>query len=382
LNQEGKTKVVQPLEIGVVKTIAVQEGQRVKAGDLLVELDSTQTGADADRTRQELTAARLESARLKVVLGLDDGTLLNAPPAGVSRDEFDLAMSFANAQIFEQEHRLESLAEEIKRQKSAKASALAELAKAKQALPLVEEREAMSRQMSDEGVISRMEYLRAQQEVVELARERDGAQARVAEAEAAIASLKQQRAQSQSEFERDRMKELTEAESKVKSLAEDLTKADQRQSLQRILSPVDGVVQQLQVHTIGGIVEPAQQLMQVVPDGAPVEIEAKILDKDIGFVHDGQDAIIKMEAFPFTRYGTLDGHVTEVSDDAIEDEKQGLLFTARIAVPNAKLQVDDKLLPLSPGMMASVEIKTGTRTMMEYVLSPVMKATGEAGRER
>jgi hemolysin D len=378
----GKTKVVQPLEIGVVKTIAVEEGQRVKTGDLLVELDSTATGADADRTRQELTAARLEAVRLRIVLGLDDGTLLNAPPEGAAQADFDLAMSFANAQIFEQDHRLQGLDEEIKRQKSAKASAQAELAKAKEALPLVEEREAMSRQMADEGVISRMEYLRAQQEMVELARERDGAAARVKEADAAIAALKQQRAQSQAEFERDRMKELTEAESKVKSLAEDLTKADQRQSLQRILSPVDGVVQQLQVYTIGGVVQPAQPLMQIVPEGAAVEIEARIQNKDIGFVQDGQQAVIKMEAFPFTRYGTLEGQVTEISDDAIEDEKQGLLFTARIAVPNAKLQVDDKLLPLSPGMMASVEIETGTRTMMEYVLSPVLKSIFESARER
>lgn len=374
--------MVQPLEIGVVKTIAVEEGQHVKAGDLLVELDSTATGADADQARQQLTAARLEAARLKVVLGLDDGTLLNTPPEGASREEFDLAMAFAESQIFEHEHQLESLMEEIKRQQSAKASAQAEFAKAKQSLPLVEERAAMSKQMADEGVISRMEYLRAEQELVELAKELDATRAKVAEAEAAIASLKQQRQQTQSEFERDRMKELTEAESKVKSLTEDLTKANQRQSLQRILSPVDGVVQQLQVYTIGGVVEPAQQLMQIVPEGAPVEIEARILNKDIGFVHDGQAAVIKLEAFPFTRYGTLAGQVVEVSDDAIEDEKLGLLFTARIAVPKATLQVDDKLLPLSPGMMASVEIKTGSRTMMEYVLSPVMKATGEAGRER
>ena len=113
-----------------------------------------------------------------------------------------------------------------------------------------------------------------------------------------------------------------------------------------------------------------------------MEIEASILNKDIGFVHEGQPTVIKMEAFPFTRYGTLDGEVTEVSDDAIEDEKLGLLFTARIAVPNPKLLVEDKLLPLSPSMVATVEIKTGSRTMMEYVLSSVMKATGEAGRER
>lgn len=199
---------------------------------------------------------------------------------------------------------------------------------------------------------------------------------------AATASLEQQSLQAQAEFERDRMQELTEEEARAKSLAEELTKADQRQSLQRIVAPVDGVVQQLQVHTIGGVVEPAQQLMQVVPDGAAVEIEAKILNKDIGFVREGQDAVIKLDAFPFTRYGTLDGQVTEVSDDAIEDEKQGLLFTARVAVPDAKLRVDDRILPLSPGMLASVEIRTGSRTLMEYILSPIMKATGEAGRER
>jgi hemolysin D len=378
----GKTKVVQPLEIGVVKTIAVEEGQHVKVGDLLVELDSTATGADATNARQELNAARLEAARLKVVLSLDDGTLLNNPPEGITRQEFDLAMSLANSQMFEEEHHLASLTQEIERQKSNEASAKADATKARETLPLVAERTEMSKKMVDEGVISKMEYLKAQEELVDLQRSQESAMAKVREAKAAIASLQQQRQQAQSEFERDRMKELTEIEAKVKSLTEDLTKADQRQLLQRILSPVDGVVQQLQVHTIGGVAETAKPLMQIVPEGAPVEIEAKILNKDIGFVHEGQAAVIKMEAFPFTRYGTLDGEVTEVSDDAIEDEKQGLLFTARIAVPNAKLLVEDKMLPLSPGMMASVEIKTGSRTMMEYVLSPVMKATGEAGRER
>ncbi|MEZ5830660.1 MAG: HlyD family type I secretion periplasmic adaptor subunit [Dongiaceae bacterium] len=300
----------------------------------------------------------------------------------ISQEEFGLAMSLAKSQTGEQQHRLESLSQEIERQKSNAASAQADAAKARETLPLVAERAEMSRQMAESGVISRMEYLRAQEELVDLQRGLDSAAAKVKEAKAAIASLQQQRQQAGAEFARDRMKELTEAETKVKTLAEDLTKADQRRALQRILSPVDGVVQQLQVHTIGGVVEPAQQLMQVVPDGAPVEIEARILNKDIGFVHDGQPAVIKMEAFPFTRYGTLDGEVTEVSDDAVEDEKQGLLFTARIAVPNPTLKVDDKILPLSPGMVATVEIKTGSRTMMEYVLSPVMKATNEAGRER
>jgi hemolysin D len=380
-SNEGKTKVVQPLEIGVVKTIAVEEGQHVKAGQLLVALDSTATGADAASTRQQLNAARLEAARLRVVLDLDKGKTL-AKPDGVSDEEFNLALSLARSQTIEQQHRLASLAQEIERQKSNQASAKADMAKAKETLPLVQERADMSRQMVEGGVLSKMDYLRAEQELVDLQREADSAAAKVKEAKAAIASLQQQRQQAEAEFKRDRMKELTEAEAKVKQLTEELTKADQRKSLQRILSPVDGVVQELQVHTIGGVVQPAEALMQIVPENATVEIEAKIFNKDIGFVHEGQAAVIKMEAFPFTRYGTLDGKVIEVSDDAIEDQKQGLLFTARIAVPNPKLRVDDKMMPLSPGMVASVEIKTGSRTMMECVLSPVMKATNEAGRER
>jgi hemolysin D len=377
----GKTKVVQPLEIGVVKTIAVEEGQHVKAGDLLVELDSTATGADAASTRQQLNAARLEVARLRVVLGLDKGKA-PAKPDDISREEFDLAMSLAKSQTVEQQHHLASLTQEIERQKSNMASAKADQAKAAETLPLVQERAEMSRKMVEGGVISKMDYLKAEQELVDLEREADSAAAKVKEAKAAIASLDQQRQQAKSEFERDRMTELTEAETKVKSLTEEVTKADQRKSLQRIVSPVDGVVQQLQVHTIGGVVEAAKPLMQIVPENATVEIEAKILNKDIGFVHEGQQAVIKMEAFPFTRYGTLDGKVTEVSDDAIEDEKLGLLFTARIGVPNPELLVDDKMMPLSPGMMASVEIKTGDRTIMEFILSPVARAAGEAGRER
>ncbi|HEV8391586.1 MAG TPA: HlyD family type I secretion periplasmic adaptor subunit, partial [Dongiaceae bacterium] len=265
----GKTKVVQPLEIGVVKTIAVEEGQHVKVGDLLVELDSTATGADATNARQELNAARLEAARLKVVLSLDDGTLLNNPPEGITRQEFDLAMSLANSQMFEEEHHLASLTQEIERQKSNEASAKADATKARETLPLVAERTEMSKKMVDEGVISKMEYLKAQEELVDLQRSQESAMAKVREAKAAIASLQQQRQQAQSEFERDRMKELTEIEAKVKSLTEDLTKADQRQLLQRILSPVDGVVQQLQVHTIGGVAETAKPLMQIVPEGAP-----------------------------------------------------------------------------------------------------------------
>lgn len=208
------------------------------------------------------------------------------------------------------------------------------------------------------------------------------AEARAVEIAAGRASLVQSRARAEEEFDRDRFNELVAAEGRMETLTQDLAKAERRDGERSITAPVDGTVQQLALHTIGGVVQPAQELMVIVPDDSGLEIEATILNKDIGFVEEGQDATIKLEAFPFTRYGTLDGKVATVSRDAVQDEKRGLLFTARIAVPDARLQVDGKLLPLLPGMLASVEIKTGSRTLMEYVLSPVMTATDEAGRER
>ena len=169
--------MVQPLEIGVVKAMAVEEGQHVKAGDLLVELNSTATGADAANARQELTAARLEVARLKVVLGLGDGTLLKTPPEGASKEEYALALSLAKSQSLEQEHRLASLAQDIQRQKSNEASAKADAAKARETLPLVQEPADMSRQIVEGGVISKMDYLRTEQELVDLQRGADSAAA-------------------------------------------------------------------------------------------------------------------------------------------------------------------------------------------------------------
>ncbi|MBL8708513.1 MAG: HlyD family efflux transporter periplasmic adaptor subunit [Rhodospirillaceae bacterium] len=162
--------------------------------------------------------------------------------------------------------------------------------------------------------------------------------------------------------------------------------ATQRQSLQRLTAPVAGTVQQLQLHTIGGVVEPAKPLMVIVPQEAGIEIEAETLKKDIGFVAEGQEAV-KLDAFPFTRYGTLTGHVVTISDDAVEQQSDTgqqprLIYTTRVRLEKDTMLVDGRVVSLSPGMAAAVEIKTGARTLIEFVLSPLMKMGGEAGRER
>ena len=178
-----------------------------------------------------------------------------------------------------------------------------------------------------------------------------------------------------------------------------------RNSQERTLTaPVSGTVQQLVLHTLGGIVQPAQALMAIVPDGEGIEIEAEIENRDIGFVREGQEAVVKLETFPFTRYGTIPGTVLIVSNDAVERNAgptpqagEGsaasnantantngahLAYLARIRLGKDTMVVDGKTVRLSPGMAASVEIKTGTRKIIEFLLSPLLKMAGEAGRER
>jgi hemolysin D len=175
---------------------------------------------------------------------------------------------------------------------------------------------------------------------------------------------------------------LNLAEQKVASLSQDLVKAENRGRLMRLTAPVGGTVQQLAVHTVGGVVTPAQALLVIVPGDNPLEIEAFVENKDIGFVRAGQMAEVKVETFPFTKYGTLHGKVMQVSSDAIQDEKRGLVYAARVKLEKTTLKVDGKTVNLTPGMAVTVEIKTGKRRVIEYFLSPLMQYGDESLRER
>jgi hemolysin D len=224
---------------------------------------------------------------------------------------------------------------------------------------------------------------------------------RYQEADAALGALAETRSQSVAEYRRTRFEELAKAEQKAAGLANDLIKANQRTKLQVLTSPVEGVVQQLAVHTIGGVVSPGQALLTVVPSDSHLEIEAMVANRDIGFVHAGQAAEIKIDTFNFTRYGILHGAVLHVSQDAIASDKpqdanpaanpsdgtsevkaQRMNYAARVSLERTKMQVDERLVDLSPGMAVTVEIKTGSRRIISYLLSPLAQYRNEALRER
>ncbi len=165
-------------------------------------------------------------------------------------------------------------------------------------------------------------------------------------------------------------------------MQQETVKASQRAELQRLTAPVPGVVQQLSIHTIGGVVTPAQELMKIVPESRSLEVEAWVLNRDIGFIEAGQNAEVKIETFPFTRYGTLDGEVIAVSSDAVTDDKKGLIYSGRVMLKESVIRVGEKRVSLTPGMAVTVEVKTGRRRLIEYLLSPLMRYKQESLGER
>jgi hemolysin D len=223
------------------------------------------------------------------------------------------------------------------------------------------------------------------------------------EAEAAAAAIHETLGQAEAEYRRSLSDELAKAEQKANGVTQDLIKAEQKTRLQLLTAPVDGVAQQLTIHTIGGVVTPAQALLVVVPSESRMEIEAMVSNRDIGFVHAGQKAEIKIDTFNFTRYGLLHGQVLSVSQDAVirdrkqdraddrglgtqnetsEPKGQELNYTARISLDRTRMQIDDRVVNLSPGMATTVEIKTGSRTILSYLLSPLLRYRQETLRER
>jgi hemolysin D len=406
----GHVKVIQPLEIGVVRHIRVTEGQEVAKGDVLVELDPTSTSADRERLSNELLLADLERARLKALLTIVDRE--DKPPDFPSRGDvaaqitnlyeeevsartdqpparqvptgaaLDVQVEILSNQYSEHQLRLVGLDQDLKRQQASLVTIKTQVRKLRETLPLVTRRTQAMKVLVDKSMAAELDYLTLEQERVEQKQDLAAEKSRLREAEAGLAASKTQRLVAEAEFKRARLLELAEAERKSAGLLKEIVKATQRTNLQQLSSPISGIVENLAIHTTGGVVTPAQELMQIVPIDNQLEVEAWVRNKDIGFVREGQKAEVKVETFPFTKYGTIDAEIEDLSNDAISDKQLGLVYAARVLLEKSVVQVEDRLVNLSPGMAVTVEVKTGKRRIVEFVLSPLLRGIRESGRER
>jgi hemolysin D len=400
----GRTKVIQPFETGVVRAIRVQDGQQVKAGDVLVELDPTVNAAERDHLRNDLLAEQLNVARLRAALALEEGHAADfTPPAGADPVLVGAQRQLLLHQVTEHRARIAALGRQQAQKEAEQATTAATIHKLDTMIPVIQQRVDIRKNLMEKELSSKLTYFEVLQLLVEQQEELGVQKSHLHEAEAAVAAIRETRGQAMAEFRHTLSDELAKAEQKASGLTQDLIKAEQKTRLQQLTAPVDGVVQQLAIHTIGGVVTPAQALLAVVPSDSRLEIEAMVSNRDIGFVHPGQAAEIKVDTFNFTRYGLLRGEVLNVSQDAIirdqpqdrsgerragtqadssEPKGQELNYSARISLDRTKMQIDDRMVNLAPGMAVTVEIKTGSREILDYLLSPLRRYRQQVLRER
>ncbi|WP_162179756.1 HlyD family type I secretion periplasmic adaptor subunit [Sphingobium chlorophenolicum] len=396
----GNVKIIQPIEIGYVRAIHVRNGQHVNAGDLLVELDPTLAGADAAQASSSLLTADVVAARNSALLAHLDGRGSRfVAPAGTPANILKTQTEFVRSSIAEYEGERASLIQQRAEQSARLAGAGAEIAKLERTLPLVNRQLEARRELSDKGYFSKIRLLEYEQLKVEHEQNIEVQHANAAQASASIKNIDAQLARLRGSFGKTAVAELSESQERSGLARQEVTKAERRAEFQQLRAPVSGTVQQLVVNTIGGVVQPAQPIMIIVPDNAEAAIEAQILNRDIGFVREGQTVRVKLEAFPFTDYGIVPGIVESISRDAVEipsqksneggegstggtPQPQGLVYSARIRLLQRTILVRGREQRIGPGLAVQAEIKTGERRIIQYLLSPIAQTLDEAGRER
>lgn len=379
----GRIKVIQAADQGVVRAIHIREGQAVVQGEPLIELDPTVSGADVQQARQALLSARIDVARARALVdyALGRGPGRFVAPEGADPDIVALQVALVRAKINENRTAIASLGQERAQHGGEYQMVAAESVKLDQQLPLAESQLTSLKALLARGYAAKMKVDEVEERVIGLRQDLAIRKAELGKAAAASGAVDQQIGKARSEFAREALDALTEAEAARALREEELKKAKDKASMTVLTAPETGVVQQLQVNTLGGVVKPADPLLIIVPKGGELIIEARLLNRDAGFVREGQAVEIKLEAFPFTKYGVLEGRVEHVSRDAIEDEKDGLVFPAIVRITKPWLKVGDRKAFVAPGLAATAEIKTGRRRIIEYLLSPLARRMREAGRE-
>lgn len=380
---DAKVKVIQPAITGVVREIAVQDGQRVKAGDLLVKLDTTQAAADEDKAKSSKQNAAYAATRAEALLGaLESGREPEVSSIdGATPERQDEAKNLVAGMYREYQDKLSAARSELAKREAELDSTNQEIAKLVATAPLARAQANDYKSLSADKYVAKNDYLDKEQTALNLEHELAAQRSHAHELAAGIAEQRADIAQTVSQFRREQLDDLEKASEQLRQSTNDETKAHTRQALLSLIAPVSGTVQQLATHTLGGVVTTAQAVMEIVPDDA-VEVDATVENKDVGFLKIGQRAAVKIDAFPYTRYGMLEGTVVDLSNDAVQDKKLGLSFTVRIRLKSNRMRIDDRWIALTPGMTVKAEIKTGKQTVAQYLLGPLVEGAQESMHER
>ena len=443
----GYSKVIEPLDPGKVAAIHVEAGQAVKAGDLLFELDPAEANADARSAADAMNASLAEIARRRYAIDAVRAAearkcAASTPPrhprvtarwrpptrsAGggpvenlAGQPDLKIAWDDALPEVFRLREEavlradLVQLADSLKALDKQMAQKLAtqkrldmSIAFQHKLMDTLNQRVSTRQQAIDLNVGTKINLYDAKEELEKSQSQLASDEGQLIETDAALNELQSEKAKTISQFIADNQNKLADASRKADEARQALAKAAARLARTRLAAPIDGVVQQTAVTTVGQVVTTGQQLAVITPAGGKLQVEALVANLDIGFVKLGQDAVVKVDAFPFTRFGVLHGKVVKIASGAIDERRPSARsptrrrrpmsarrprprparrrtssFPVTVALDETAMKIDNALVPLTPGMTVSVEIKTDSRRVIEYLLSPLAKIASEAGRER
>ncbi|MBH2032136.1 MAG: HlyD family type I secretion periplasmic adaptor subunit [Pseudomonadales bacterium] len=377
----SKIQVIQNLEGGIVAEIFVREGQLVNKGDVLLRLDDTRflsNRGESDADRMALTARleRLQAEAAGRPLEMPAEITLKAPQ--LVEDELALYNS--------RQDRLHSEQRTLNEQLRQKTQELAEFSSKQQqyrsSLGLIQQELNMSQPLVSSGAISEVEILRLRRSAVEMRGSLDATTLAIPRAQAGISEIKSKMEESELAFRSDAFKELNEVRTELQKITASSLAIEDRVSRTTVQSPVHGIIKQLKVNTIGGVVQPGSDLLEIVPLEDNLLIEAKVRPQDVAFLHPGQKAMVKFSAYDYTIYGGLKANLELISADTITDEEGNSFYLIQVRTDKNHLGSDAHPLLIIPGMIATVDIITGEKSVLDYLLKPVLKARSEALRER
>lgn len=372
----SKAQLIQPAEPAVVEEILVRAGQSVKQGQLLVRLDDDI--ADSELSRLQTENERL-TARATRLQGEAAGTLANCADGSDCTEEQQLQqVRLAAAQS--RENSLASAVEQRRRDLREAQSTVSTLTNSAQ---LAQEQVDLLRPLAAQGIVPRTELITAERDLVDTNGRLAAARQAVARSTAAVNQAQSDLNAARLEFQQQALNERSEINTRIAVNEETIRGAEARRNRNELRSPADGIVNDVQVTTIGGFVGAGEKIMQIVPVGDKLLVEARVAPKDIAFIKVGDPANVKITAYDFATYGSLTGRVQNVSADSVYDEvEREAYYTVLVETDRAYLSRGGQQLPIVPGMICDVEIITGKKTVLSYLMKPISRAMNEAMTER
>jgi len=385
-------KIVQPSDAGIVEEILVKEGELVQQGQVLMRMDARLAEADATTIGNDLALRSLQLRRIDAELA----------GKALVRQRDDPDELFRQIEAQQRDHRQsyadvrEQAQQALKRTQREYDAATEVLTKLQQITPILKQQADSYADMGRDGYVSQMTVLDKQRDYLEKSQDLRAQESTVASLEAAVNQARKQLDQIASKYRSDLQNERVEAGGQHRKLEQDWLKQEHRTGLLELKAPQSGIVKDIATHTIGTVVSPGTVLLSIVPEHEPLVAEIMIKNEDVGFVYPHQQVKVKLASYPFAKYGMLDGEVTRIQADSdsqsagpgSNDQASGktatpsMSYKAIISLSEQILEAEDQKLKLVPGMQVVAEINQGSRTVMEYLLSPVSKTLYESGHER